>query len=267
MRLARVSLAAVAALSVGGALAQEAAETVFFEANDYFRRANEVRVSEPAEARELYRRAARRYRKLVEEMDLRSSQLHYNLANTFLRMDDIGQAILHYRIAQKLDPSDANVRSNLAFARSLRTDKLEAAASRPVLETLLFWHYGLSRSVRLRIFAVAWVAAWGLLLLRRTGRDWVPHEIPIVFLVVGGLLLASLAQDMVSEAHSVSGVVVSAETVARQGDGLSYAPAFEDSLHAGAEFRVLEDRPGWHRVELPDGRRCWLAGRDVELVP
>ena len=53
---------------------------------------------------------------------------------------------------------------------------------------------------------------------------------------------------------------------ARQGDGLSYDPAFEDPLHAGAEFHVLEERPGWHRVELPDGRRCWLADRDVELV-
>ncbi len=266
MRLARVILTAGLALGGSGALAQDSAVAVFSEANEYFRRANEIRDSQPGTARDLYRRASLRYQKLVGELGVRSSKLYYNLGNAYFQADDIGRAILNYRIAQKLDPADANVRRNLEFARSMRADKLDPGAGRPVLDTLLFWHYGLSRSSRLRIFAIGWIAFWVLIQLRRAGKDWVPREIAVACLLVGLLFLGSFAHEMISEARSAPGVVVASDTIARQGDGLSYDPAFEDPLHAGAEFHVLEERPGWHRVELPDGRRCWLADRDVELV-
>ena len=72
--------------------------------------------------------------------------------------------------------------------------------------------------------------------------------------------------EVTDDSRTASGVVVASETIARQGDGQSYDPAFEDPLHAGVEFRVLEERPGWHRVELPDGRRCWLPDRDIQLL-
>ena len=155
---------------------------------------------------------------------------------------------------------------NLEFARATRTDKLDASGGRPVLETLLFWHYDFSSATRLRLFAGTWVVFWGLLLLRQAGKEWVPREIAFGFGAVAALMLASFAYEAFLENQMATGVVVATETVARQGDGQSYEPAFEDPLHSGAEFRVLEERPDWHRVELPDGRRCWLADRDIEFV-
>lgn len=256
-----------AGLVLGGvALAQDSAEAVFSQANEYFRMANKARDSAPSEALDLYRRAALRYEALTGELGVRSSELYYNLGNAYLQMDDVGRAILNYRIAQRLDPGDPNVLRNLEIARTTRADRLDRESGSPVLETLLFWHYDLSRSARLRIFAFAWVAFWVLVLLRQSGRDWVPREIALALLLAGLLVLASFAQEVISEARSVAGVVIATETIARQGDGLSYDPAFEDPLHAGAEFQVLEERLGWHRVQLPDGRRCWLSERDVELV-
>ena len=255
-------------LCLGGslALAQQGADNVFSEANEYFRQANEIRATDPQQADELYRRAVLRYENLVGELGIRSSKLHYNLGNAYFQVDDIGRAILHYLIAQRLDPGDANVTRNLDFARSTRTDKLDPTAGRPVLETLLFWHYEFSIATRLRLFAAAWLVFWGFLLLRQAGKEWVPREIAFGFGVAAALLLASFSYDIVSDSRTASGVVVASETIARQGDGQSYDPAFEDPLHAGVEFRVLEERPGWHRVELPDGRRCWLPDRDIQLL-
>ncbi len=246
--------------------AQQAAEDIFSEANEYFRRANEVRETDSQGASELYRRAARRYESLVGELAIRNSKLHYNLGNAYFQLGDIGRAILNYLVALRLDPGDANAARNLEFARATRTDKLDPSGGKPVLETLLFWHYDFSSATRLRLFAGTWVVFWGLLLLRRVGKDWVPREIAYGFGAVAALTLASFAYDAVNESRTVTGVVVASETVARQGDGQSYEPAFEDPLHAGTEFRVLEERPDWQRVELPDGRRCWLPDRDIEFV-
>jgi len=62
------------------------------------------------------------------------------------------------------------------------------------------------------------------------------------------------------------GGVVTAEVVARQGDGRNYQPSFTAPLHAGTEFRLLEKRTSWLRVELNDGRQCWLPAQSCELV-
>lgn len=253
-------------LGAGWAAAQPKPANLFSEANEYFRNANEVRDSDPQQAREFYQRAARRYESLISEVGVRNSKLHYNLGNAYFQLEDTGRAILHYLIAERLDPNDANVARNLAFARETRIDRLEATQGGAVLETLLFWHYDLSGAVRVRIFAVMWVCFWGLLLLRKAGREWVPREIAFGLGAVAALMLGSLAYDAAAASQTVTGVVIVPEAVARQGDGLSYEPAFEDPLHAGAEFRVLEERPDWHRVELPDGRRCWLSDQDIDLV-
>ncbi len=247
--------------------AQGDATGVFAEANDLFAQANEARVAESATAPEIYRRAALRYERLVGEYGIRNSMLFYNLGNAYFQAGDVGRAIVNYKRAEDLDPSDANVRRNLALARSQRADKLDASVGGQATRTLLFWHYDVSTVARMRIFVVAWVVFWTLVILRFVGLSWVPREIALASVAVALLLFGSLAVDAVDASQSVEGVIVAADSVARQGDGASYEPAFREALHAGAEFRVLEQRPEWLRVELPDGRLCWLPVRDVELVP
>jgi hypothetical protein len=59
------------------------------------------------------------------------------------------------------------------------------------------------------------------------------------------------------------GVVVAAESAARTGPGEEFAVHFR--LHEGAEFSVLERRPGWTKIEVQD-RRGWLSDADVEGI-
>ena len=257
---------AVAMLCASALLAQQDAEGVLAEASDYFRQGLELRDSDPTRAAEMYRRAALRYETLLEEHGIASSQLHYNLANAYFQLEDTGRAILHYLKAARLDPGDPNVRRNLDLARASRTDRLETDSGGQIVRTLLFWHYDLGWAPRIQLFAGAWCLFWLVVLLRWFGKSWAPREIATGSGTVALLLLLSLAAETIHERRTVPGVVVASETVARQGDGRSYEPSFEDPLHAGAEFRLIEERPGWLRVELPDGRRCWLSAADAELV-
>jgi hypothetical protein len=64
----------------------------------------------------------------------------------------------------------------------------------------------------------------------------------------------------------LEGVILAPEVIARQGDAESYQPSFEDPLHTGAEFMLLEDRGAWWQIELPDGRSCWIPKKSGELV-
>jgi SH3-like domain-containing protein len=83
---------------------------------------------------------------------------------------------------------------------------------------------------------------------------------------LAALFLFSVAEESWMIHGSKSGVVVSKDVVARKGDSETYEPSFIESLHAGTEFDVVEQRPDWYRVELADGRSCWIPVKSVELV-
>ena len=241
-------------------------ESTFREGNDLFRQANAAAGEDPSLAFDLYQRSARRYERLIEEGGVENGQLYYNLGNAYFRMNDLGRAILNYREAEQYIGADSNLRQNLRYARTRRLDRVEEQTETRVLRTLLFWHYDFPRSWRLGLFALGWVILWALLCLRTLRPGSVPGLGIGLAGAVGLLFLGSVIAESLLGPEERPGVVLAPETVARKGDGDSYAPAFTEPLHAGLEFHVLEVRPGWVHGELPDSRTCWFPERDVGLV-
>ena len=54
--------------------------------------------------------------------------------------------------------------------------------------------------------------------------------------------------------------------VLRSGNGTGFEPVIEESLAEGVEFVILEERPGWWRIRLPDGTLGWISREDGEAV-
>ena len=183
-----------------------------------------------------------------------------------LKVDDLGRAILNYRKAEQFNPNDANVQQNLEYARGRRKDALGEQVDKRVLKTLLFWHYDFSFGQRFVLFSIVfvglWIAAAARLFVRRPFLRW-------IIAITAGLslvLAASLIIESLTIRNQRPGVVVAEEVTARKGDSESYEVSFQEPLHAGAEFLLVEERNKWVQVELPDGRRCWLPTRAVAMV-
>ena len=252
--------------SLPAAMSDSELRTVFSEANGLFREANEVAARNPVAAEDLYRRAALRFERLVDEGAVRNGKLYYNLGNAYFRANDIGRALLNYRRAELGIPYDLNLQQNLNAARANRLDTFERTEQDRVLRTLLFWHYDFSTRVRTAIFASAALIFW----LLAAWRLFRPEAGPRALLIGAGatavLFLGSLLADAYRQSEESPGVILAHEVVARKGDGESYEPSFKEPLHAGTEFLALEERGGWRHVELPDSRRCWISVRAGELV-
>ena len=265
-----VPLALSIALLAGGARAASLDRTqindLFSQAKDLFRRANALADSDPAGARDLYQKAALRFERIARDGRVHNGRLYYNIANTYFRMGDIGRAILYYRYAERTIPNDPNLQQNLSYARSRRVDQVEEAERTRVLKTLFFWHYDLPSRTRLAVFALGFAAVWlcaiGRLFSRRALLAWGIGVSVAVSVLMGGSLLA----DEIGRARHVPGVVLAEEAVARRGDSETYQPMFEEPLHAGTEFELVEDRGEWLHVELADGRRCWLPATAAGVV-
>ncbi len=235
------------------------------EANSTFQQANAV--AEPGRAQQLYTQAALLYERIIDQGQVRNAKLFYNLGNAYFLTDDLGRAILNYRRAVRLDGSDVNIRNNLAFARSRRIDRVAVQTEKRVLQTLFFWHYDFSVGTRffLACLCFAGLCLAGTLMIW-LGRGPASSTVAVLTGVLWLCLLVSVVVGTQQQSATIGGVVTAAEIVARQGDGPNYPPSFKDPLHAGTEFSLLEQRPGWLHIELSDGSDAWIPESAAELV-
>ena len=86
--------------------------------------ATEVRQADSAYNKKDFQSALCHYQAAAQK-DGVSSDLYYNMGNTYYRLNDLGHAVLNYRRALALDPSNEEARLNLEFVRTKIADKPE----------------------------------------------------------------------------------------------------------------------------------------------
>ncbi len=252
--------------AVQAGLSKEQLYTLFAQANQTFKEANSA-LTDSAKAQRLYEKAILSYEKIIDQGQIKNAGLYYNLANTYLLKGDLGHAIVNYRRAQKLDAADANIQKNLSFARSQRLDKVNPKTEKRIMQTLFFWHYDFSLKTKFALTCILFaLCCIGLTLTIWFGRS-PPATVTIVITVLLTLcFLASVVLQTRTQAARICGVITADEVIARQGDGQNYAPSFKDPLHAGTEFDVLENRPGWLHIKLFDDSDGWISVTAAELI-
>jgi tetratricopeptide (TPR) repeat protein len=254
------------------ALNPESRRQILQKANADFEAAIAMKNHSSPEARRLYRQALAGFQSLVDS-GVHNGKLFYNIANTQLRLGDVGRAVVNYRRAQRLNPGDAQNQKNLEFARSLVEMKFPKPAAGAMIETLFFWHYDTSLAARTRAalfgYALFWTAALGMRLLPRRppGLGWALLAIGLFTVAVGG----SAAWQRISANDLVEGVLTTDHVVLRKGNGEYYDPQFDRPLPQGVEFRLRTSRPDvdgavWYHVELPDGKDGWLRAEQAEII-
>jgi len=129
-------LALTALATAGTTLRAETLEEVFHRGNTAYEQGR-------------WEEAARAYRNILRYR-IKSPVVEYNLANAEFKLNNLGPAILHYRRALRLEPTDAEILSNLAYARSFCQDRVEVPQQAAVIRGL--------RAVQNRLGS--WRQAW-----------------------------------------------------------------------------------------------------------
>ncbi len=231
-----------------------------------------IRASNGPESQRLFRQALEQFDALIQD-GYRSGGLYYNIGNTYVRLGDVGRAIVAYRRAQRLDPTDDRIRKNLDVARRMCDVTFEKPATSALVETLLFWHFNSSPKTRMTLGMTAYGLAWLALLVRLFVRGRSP-ALRWAALTLGAMALccgASIGWERVAAANRLEGVTVTDKVVLRKGNGDYYDPQFDQPLPAGVEFRVLESRADvkggqWHHIELADGKSGWLRADQCDVI-
>ncbi|MBN2735829.1 MAG: tetratricopeptide repeat protein [Spirochaetales bacterium] len=235
------------------------------EATRAYQSALEISTDEPWKADDLFKRSIQFFQGIVDA-GIKNGAIYYNMGNAYFRINDLGKAILYYKKALEFSPGDANLLQNLTYARSKRIDSIQDKEEVKILKTLLFFHFDLSSDVKTLIFVISFVGVWVLAALMIFIHKKVFLNILIGCALVSCFFFVSMTVDQWARANQTQGVILAEEVVARKGDSASFEPSFQEPLHSGTEFIIVEERQDWLQIELNDGRRTWLPRKTLGLL-
>ncbi|MEZ4279796.1 MAG: tetratricopeptide repeat protein [Myxococcota bacterium] len=209
-----------------------------------------------------FRRAERGFAALLAD-GFATPALHTNLGSAALQAGDLGQAVLAYRRALRLDPAAVTARQNLAHVRSLLPAWVPRPSGSEGADALLVYRR-IPASTRSLLAACGFALAALFLVVaaRRPEGPW--RGLAILFGIVWLLLLASVVLDGSGE-EGVAVVLTSDEEPARSSDSALARLAFPDPLPQGVEALRLETRGDFARIRLANGRDVWV--RNGSLTP
>lgn len=205
----------------------------------------------------------------IENVGMASPELYCNLGDAYFRQSMLADAILYYSRALKLDPSFADARYNLEFARSLTQDRIDSVPEFFLRTWMrkLCWMLPSDAWAWISLALLAAVLALALLFLLGRGsaaRRWgFFGGLAVLVLMVFALIFAGWQKRDYLRADDA--------VVMRPVVPVKSAPSGADTkdlfiLHEGTCVEVLDSVGEWCNVKLSDGREGWLKKDGITII-
>jgi|GEM_PF-1457637 len=188
--------------------------------------------------------------------------LCYNIGNCYFNLDQIGNAVYYYKLAQTLLPTNEKIRDNLKIA--LQQNKNTVFYSRDgVITALLFFHYYLSPARRINILIVFSIVSAFLLILFQYYDKNIIKYMSIISCSIALVLFISIGFGYYMPDHLG---VFTCDADVRKDAGLGFAPITTKPLGAGSVVRVLSLNKKWYKIKLNDGQEGHVRQKNLKLI-
>ena len=211
-----------------------------------------------------YQEAVTAFKDLTDQ-GVTNPKLFYNLGNAYLKIKDLGHAILWYERAARLDGDDPDLKFNLTYARSLTKD-VDSDRGPSLNKIFFFWKYLLSYQTVIVLALILNGLFWLLLL---AGRFIKSKRRP---LGIAGLVLTLPAVIFVFTAiynyyeisHSRRAVILPKKISIRS--GLSDHSTELFVLHAGTTVNIQKKQGDFLRISYSKDKIGWIKRSAVGVI-
>ena len=241
-------------LIIANTISAQNADDLFSSANDLYKN-------------EKFEKAIERYKE-IESQGLISSELYYNLGNSYYKLNKVGPSIYYFEKALKINPLSEDVKNNLVFAKRLSLDKIEE------LPKTVFQKFNINYLQQLSynqwaIVVIVFSVLGSLLFLLFYFADtpfikrfyFVTSSLSFILLITA--LIITFNQYSISKNNTEAIVFVEKVEVRN-------APTFNSeevfTLHEGTKVLVLDAVDNWKKIKLADGKIGWIIADDIKLL-
>lgn len=214
-----------------------------------------------------YQEAINSWNKIISN-GAHSSSLHFNLANAYYKLNQIGPSVYHYEKALQLDPTDAEIKNNLAFAENARVDDIE-----PLPKSVFSkWYNNISGLFSFDQWAWIAVACSFLFVLLFLGYYFAVAERRKRLLFVTSVLSIFLLLISIAMAYQTNedinkdtpAIIFAESTEVRSEPNMGSETSF--TLHEGTKVQILTEDKDWVRIQIADGKDGWMPLGDLKVL-
>ncbi len=202
-----------------------------------------------------------------------SSDLYYNIANSYYRMGNYAQAILYYERSLVLDPGNSDARSNLAFVRG-KLKISEDTGSNFFNQLAMSIVTSLSSNKWAVLACVAFVLMLAALaayifsqqvMLRKVGFF---GGLTLLVLMVLSLTCSVVARSQAT--HRLQAIVVVPTSTLSKAPHTPSPQEEAFRLIQGQKVTIQDSvstgKVKWFHVETADARKAWISSHDIEKI-
>lgn len=222
-----------------------------------------------------YSQALDLYNQAVDSLGA-SSDLYYNIGNTYYRLNDLGHAVIWYERALQLDPTNKDARFNLQFVNTRIADKPVNDASlisKAIDKIIDSAHPDSWATITVILFALTLASIVGYLITKKVVlRKTFFFGGAVLLLMTVISLSISFTGAAKSSNHNNAVIIVPAAQ-------LSTAPraTFDQStqaflLHEGTKVEIVDslinnhNDDSWYEVKVGNKARAWIKAQDIERI-
>lgn len=233
--------------------AQESYDAWFEQANAAYNEGN-------------YQSALDLYNNIVEA-EQESVPLYFNLGNTYYKMGTYPMAIYYYEKALKLDPSNADVKTNLEIANLAIADKIESIPQSFIVKgwnnVKNMFSSDAWATVSIISFAILLAALFLFLRARRMGLRKVGFFVGILALLVFVFSFIFSMEKRNEAKEKNHAIIMTPAVTVKSSPNDGSVDLFV--LHEGTKVTLLDETDGWNKVKIANGSEGWLPS-DASLA-
>lgn len=215
-----------------------------------------------------FQEAIRAYESILSN-DVHSSELYYNLANSYYKLNRIAPSIYYYEKALQLAPKDAEILNNLAFAQNMTIDAIEKIPEvgfskfvKRITNTFNFDTWAMISVCSVVLFVTLFL---GYYFAFSTVKKRMMFVSSFVVLFISFVSLFFAFQKQTLDIKDNPAIVFSQESEVKTEPNLRSESAFQ--VHEGTKVQVLEKyNDTWIKIQIANGKTGWIASDDIKLL-
>jgi tetratricopeptide (TPR) repeat protein len=204
--------------------------------------------------------------KLIIDTGFKSSNVFYNLGNSYMKNGKIALAIINYERALVLMPSDSDVTANLRYARSLLKQADPAGKGHMFLRMLNRLFSGITVTAMICIAALVYCLLIGYVAAAKIFKKAARRANLII--TIGAVILGVLILPLKQRLWDLETAAIVTENIIDAKFEPSNSSMTHFPLYEGMKVNVVREHGEWLRVRRPDGKIGWVLSKDIsEITP
>ena len=198
-----------------------------------------------------------------------SSELFFNIGNTYFKRGDLGRSILFYERALRIKRGNDAARYNLNLAESLTADEIEPLAGFWPIKMIDWWVHLLPRTSLRWIVGVSYLLGMCAVLLvvvsgRRQLEMWGRR-----IAVAAGIVVLLFGTNLISLEFGIgqpTEAIVLVDEVSVQSAPSDDSALQVFTIHEGTKARIDQQSGEWAEIVLADGKVGWVKLEALEII-